>query len=322
MNQKSRTRPDQSIDRRLREKVREAKARGRTYETHAAPPVMVRGGLAGSPLPLRKSSKSKAKRRVDVTLNVPGAEMRLPSLPQISLDLRMLSALLTASLAFLLYYFWNSSTFRVDAAEIVGLQRLNSRDVNTVLNVSGEAVFALDPQMIIQQAKEAFPEFSTISVEIALPRSVVVTVEERVPILTWRQDGRTVLVDAKGVSFPMRDMAGAAPALVVDAFSAPPMQQLSETADPAQMQFMPVEMVSAILSMSAQAPKGTPLIYDAKHGLGWKDKTWEVYFGDMRDMDMKLRIYRAMVKQFERDGVQPELISVEFPHAPYYRLER
>jgi cell division septal protein FtsQ len=234
----------------------------------------------------------------------------------------MLSALLTASLAFLLYYFWNSSTFRVDAAEIVGLQRLNSRDVNTVLNVSGEAVFALDPQMIIQQAKEAFPEFSTISVEIALPRSVVVTVEERVPILTWRQDGRTVLVDAKGVSFPMRDMAGAAPALVVDAFSAPPMQQLSETADPAQMQFMPVEMVSAILSMSAQAPKGTPLIYDAKHGLGWKDKTWEVYFGDMRDMDMKLRIYRAMVKQFERDGVQPELISVEFPHAPYYRLER
>jgi hypothetical protein len=82
-------------------------------------------------------------------------------------------------------------------------------------------------------------------------------------------------------------------------------------------------MVSAILSMSAQAPAGTPLIYDALHGLGWKDAAgWEVYFGDIRDIEMKLRVYQALVKRLQGEGLQPALISVEYVHSPYYRLER
>ncbi len=323
VSHRTRTRRDQGIDRRLREKVRQAKARGDAYEKYRLPPVMVRGGLVGTPLPLRKPGKSRAKRRFDVTLNMPGAEMRLPSLPQVSIDLRLLSGVLVAALGFLVYQLWNSPSFRVEGAEIVGLQRLNSRDVNTVLNIEGESIFAIDPQALEQSALEAFPEFSSVKVEVGLPRSVEVTVEERLPILTWHQEGRTVLVDANGIAFPQRELGGAAPSVVVEASSSPPVIQLPGTLETSSSQFMTVEMVSAILSMSAQAPKDTPLVYDAKHGLGWKDaRGWDVYFGDVKDIDMKLRVYNAMLNKFKKDKVQPVLVSLEYAHAPYYRLEK
>jgi hypothetical protein len=200
---------------------------------------------------------------------------------------------------------------------------LNSRDVNTILNVEGESIFAIDPQALEQSAREAFPEFASVKVDVGLPRNVVVTVEERLPILTWRQEGRTVLVDANGVAFPQRELGGVTPSVVVEAFSSPPVIQQAGMLETRSSQFMPVAMVSAILSMSAQAPKDTPLVYDAKHGLGWKDgRGWDVYFGDVKDIDMKLRVYNAMLKKFDKDGIQPVLVSLEYVHAPYYRLEK
>jgi hypothetical protein len=131
-----------------------------------------------------------------------------------------------------------------------------------------------------------------------------------------------VLVDANGVAFPQRELGGATPAVVVEASSSPPVMQQAGTLETNASQFVPVEMVSAILSMSAQAPKDTLLVYDAKHGLGWKDpRGWNAYFGNIKDIDMKLRVYNAMLEKLKKDDVQPVLISLEYVHAPYYRLE-
>jgi hypothetical protein len=133
-----------------------------------------------------------------------------------------------------------------------------------------------------------------------------------------------VLIDAQGVSFPQRNEGEVATAIVVDALDAPPMAEAAPAPEQnGSAQFMPVEMVTAILSMSAQAPQSTPLVYDKLHGLGWVDaKGWEAYFGDVQDMETKLRVYRALVTRFEQEGIQPALISVEHVHTPYYRMER
>ena len=66
------------------------------------------------------------------------------------------------------------------------------------------------------------------------------------------------------------------------------------------------------------------LVYDSVHGLGWNDpKGWEVYFGsEDQDMEMKLTVYQALVDRLENEGIQPAMISVEYVHAPYYRMER
>jgi cell division protein FtsQ len=327
--------------------------RSRSIDDHSMPPVMVRGGSQSLPLPARKPSK-KVRRRFDVELGS-GAELRLPALPQVRAGWRLLSGILVLVLGGLLYQLWNSPGFRVDGIEVNGLQRLTSTDVNAVLDIQGEPIFLMNAAGIRKQLEEAFPEFSSVRVVIALRNKVTVTVEERLPILTWRQDGRTILVDAQGFAFPQREGAPDGPSLTVEAASSPPgaeasldslpeqatalelagltsslsdlgsgeTQDLEKSVPEARAPFLPAEMVSAILSMSGQAPRGAALVYDEQHGLGYRDSQgWAIYFGDVSDMGMKLNVYKALVSRLHQEGIQPVLISVENVHAPYYRVEQ
>ncbi len=303
--------------------TRKRKFRQFESSVRPAPPVMFRGDSGSISLPFRKKSQKKARRRIDLVLNVPGAEMRLPALPGFSFNMRWVSGLIVLSLSFLLYQLWYSPSFLIEEVELNGLQRLSSRDVNTVLDLVDEPIFMLDVSELESKLLTAFPEFSQVQVEIGLPNSVRVTVEERVPILTWHQDGRTILVDAKGVAFPMRGENTTLPSLVVEASSSPPVAVGEPQPTGVTAQIMNVEMVSAILSMSAQAPEGIPLAYDAQHGLGWKDPNgWDVYFGEISNMAVKLNIYQALLEKLDQEDIKPSLVSVEYIHSPYFRAER
>jgi cell division protein FtsQ len=285
-------------------------------------PVMVRGDSMAVPTTV-KTRRNKVRRRYDLALNVPGAEVRLPALPVIRVGWRLVSFMLTILLVGGLYFAWTSPIFQVQKADISGLQRLNEASVNAVLDVGGEPIFTANPVKMKTKLLEAFPELTSASIIIKLPNTVTVNIVERVPILVWRQDGKSVLVDADGYAFPVREPDAIEPNLVVEANHAPPVEMPPVDPDVTQMRFLPVEMVSGILSMSALVSANTPIVYDAKHGLGWKDKRgWEVYFGNAGDMDMKLKIYTAVVKKLKAEKITPALISVEYVHAPYYRLER
>jgi hypothetical protein len=303
------------------------------------PPVMVRSRTAWGLAPERKRSK-KARRRFDVALPMQGAEMRLPALPQLAIGWRVVSFGLVLLLAAAVYFFWNSPKFQVNDAKIDGLQRVSSRDVETVMGAAGQPVFSLDASQLRQKLAETFPEFSAVAVQIGIPNSLVVKVTERKPVLTWQQDGKTNLVDANGVAFPLRTGAKPGPGPVVEAKGAPPSVPLpavinpseiaaitgraaiSETVKTASRQLMSPEMVTAILTLAPSAPQGTVLVYDAQHGLGWKDKRgWDIYFGDAQDIDNKLQVYKALVKYLQSKEIQPVLISVEHVYAPYYRAE-
>jgi cell division septal protein FtsQ len=303
--------------------ARPVKFKENRYEERSVPPVLIRGAdLEGISWQTKPRGKSKPKRRYDVALSMPGVEMRLPSLPQVAFGWRMMSFLIVVALSAFLYHLWSSPQYHVQATQIKGLQRISTQDVNAVLNVNGESIFSVSAGELRKRLKQAFPEFSSVDVSVSLPGEVAVQVEERQPILVWRQEGRTTLVDANGVSFPMRDQNTPLPPVTVDAHGSPPVQDV-ELNDNAMEQFMPVEMVSAILSMSAQAPKNTPIMFDPQRGLGWKDtQGWEVYFGDMSNMDMKLRLYKSILSKLDDEDVMPALISVEHVHLPYYRLER
>lgn len=314
------TRTARSADAPRRQRRTQAAERVVSRE-RGVPPVMVRGGMPDMSWQTGRRT-SRPKRRYDFTLNVPGAEMRLPAIPQVTIGWRLFSFAIAASLLALLYTLWTSPRFQVEGAEISGLQRISSRDVNTVMDVRGEPVFALDARQLRARLQEAFPEFAAVQVDIALPARVSVVVEERQPVLTWKQEGRTLLVDAQGVAFPLRSLDDSYPTLVVEAMGLPAV----EAADLHQIQssqFMPVEMISSLVSLSAQAPQGTPLVYDPLRGFGWMDPAgWQVYVGDVTEMEMKLRLYGAMVKMLQQAGEQPALVSVEFVHNPYYRLNR
>jgi hypothetical protein len=87
---------------------------------------------------------------------------------------------------------------------------------------------------------------------------------------------------------------------------------------------MTLEMVAALDRMDNHAPKGVPIAYDPRHGLGWHDtkRDWDVYFGlDLSNIEEKLIVYDAIRQKMREDGISPAMISVEHVHAPYYRLE-
>jgi cell division protein FtsQ len=285
------------------------------------------------------------RRRFDVALNTQGAEMRLPSLPQVRVGWRVVSVALAAFLAVVLYQLWTLPIYQVDAAEVVGLKRLTSSHINSALNLEGQRIFTLDPLSLEQELIDSFAEFSSVSVEIGLPQTVMISVTERIPVLIWRQEGRSNLVDADGMTFPLRENSAVGNYPVVEAAGNPQILTVDEPSESAQESsltdallgklsfgvsmpskakpLLTPEMASAILVMARQIPDGATMIYHTDHGLGWKDRRgFEVFVGDAQNMEMKMVVYKAILQQLKASETRPAMISVEFVHAPYYQVEQ
>lgn len=315
------------------------------------PPVMVRGSA-------RPVATPRSRRLYNVSLGATGAEMRLPSMPRLRVGWRVISFLLVGLLAYALYEVWNSPQFHVKTVQISGLQRLDSNAVLEVIDIGDQPIFMIDPKRIEQSLLVAFAEFLDASVVIQPPDTVLVTVTERVPALIWKVDGRSYLVDNLGMIFPLRDEEVQMSYPVVEATDSPPLphwaaqELLKETEqaldttglfeslglvsvedlakpEPARP-FMTPEMVSVVLMISERLPEGAVLIYNTENGLGWQDRRgWNVYFGGIGQQDLagatsefeiKLQVYQAILDHLRAQDTKPALISVEYLHAPYYRL--
>lgn len=316
-----------------------------------SPPVMVRDYRMETPSMVNRTYTRKNRRRIDIPLNIPGAEMHLPSLPAFRLSTGWLAVLLLATLLAAGYFLWNAPLFQVQSAQVLGNSRLDATDINAVLGVNGKPIFTLRKAELEQSLLAAFPELASVVIRIELPSSVQARVVERVPVLTWRQGDSIQLIDQEGFAFSLRLTASTVISPVVEAAGNPPglgltsqdaatlladqLAASSEEAEQApagdqaeqapqkQEPFLKPEMVSSILSMASAAPQGAVLVYQPEHGLGWLDaRGWEVYLGDAQDIVAKLNVYDAILLRLEDEEIQPALISVEHVHNPYFRLER
>ena len=102
----------------------------------------------------------------------------------------------------------------------------------------------------------------------------------------------------------------------------------SETAEETETPILPTpsvdpQFVASVLKLRTYIPAGAALLYDPENGLGWTDaQGWQVYLGtDVSQIDVKLVEYQKIVTALLEQNLQPVLISVEYIHAPYYRLE-
>ncbi|HUF37931.1 MAG TPA: FtsQ-type POTRA domain-containing protein [Anaerolineales bacterium] len=299
-------------------------------------PVMIRGARAD--IPVRHKKSPRVRRRFDIALGAPGAEVQLPAMPFVRPSWRWLSATIAAGLVALLGLFWSHPVFMIGTIEVEGLQRLEAREVHLVIGLRDVPIFTVDPAVMEHDLLLAFPEFAAVEVRVGLPNRVMIRVEERQPVLGWRNEQGLVLVDEAGVSFPARGLvneagedtaAGGSRLPIVEA----PDLIMDVTGDeaPAQdlnpyigRQLLTPDLVAAILTVTQKAPANAAILYDPDHGIGWLDPAgWVVYFGtDGRDIGAKLEMYAAIVLDLTARGIRPGMISVEFLHAPYYRMER
>ena len=301
-------------------------SRRRAPRSHAGqPPVLARRGLQAMATPLRR--QKTPRRRYDLTLSVPGAEVRLPSLPAVRFSWRIASGVLVALMLLTIYAVLFSPVFQVELLEVEGLQRLTLDDLSQALGIAGEPVVSLNPMLIRQELLNAFPDLSQVKVFVGLPASVRLVITERQPLVAWSRSGETVWVDEEGVVFPQRGEAP--PGLVHVEANALPLLSIPLFEDAADQSFVQdaerinPQLVNVLLAMSKYMPGSAGMVFDDQRGFGWGDERgWDVYFGPrLTDIDQKLLVYQVIVDRLQAEGIQPALISVEYLHAPYYRME-
>lgn len=302
------------------------------------PPVMARGGMEG--MATRKSRRKPPKRRFDIPLgglvaDAMGAEVRIPALPGLHLDGRLLSGAMVLMLIICLVFIWQSPALRIAEIETHGFQRVTNAEITSVLGVVGESAFLIDTRQASETLTAYFPELKELRVKVSLPAKLEISAIERQPVLTWAQGDTELWVDSEGISFLVR---GEPPADIVRVKaqsapegSLPALAEAEMTPLPGEMLVtapslrLPPDLVSAIVKIKSEIPQDAQLLYNAEHGLGWNDKQygWKVFFGSQTDdIDQKLVVYQTVAAKLRAEGIKPVLVSVEFLHAPFYRMEQ
>ena len=282
------------------------------------------------------TTSNRQRRQVYLPTGTPGSELRLPTLPRLSFSWRWLSVALALWMVVLLYMMLNSSKFEVSTINLSGGIRVPSEEVLAVLNVSGGSIIRVKPAQVEEQILATFPDIKSAQVEVSLPDTLNVVIEERIPAILWLENNQELFwIDQDGYTFsvrgeanlPIRVYANTTPPYAlgyVDPKSVVTEEVIEEEEEPVKL-IPPIDptFVQAVQKLNAIKPADTPMLYDVKNGLGWTDPHgWQVYFGTRtNDFDMKLLEYSHIVDAILDKNLQPVLISMEFLHAPFYRLE-
>ena len=261
----------------------------------------------------------RAARAQHYAISLGRTAVRAPALTLPQFGPRWVSALAMAALIFLLITLWTSSAFTITGAEIHGNQRLSQSEVSTSLGLLGQPIFKAVPSQIEGSLRVDYPILKQVNVHVAFPNQVIVTVAERTPLLAWDLDGQVTWIDADGVAFkPEGQVQGL---IQVKASGTPPQTALDPGTPLYDRPFISQGTVQAMQALYPFVPSGVAMTYDPQYGLGWQDPHgWSVYFGTTtQDIQMKLRVYQAIVASFTHQGIQPTLISMEYLDAPFYK---
>ena len=289
--------------------------------TRPAPPPVTTRVSSTTPV-LTKARRGSNRNRYNVAFGL--SEVRLNkrgfSLPSFDTDWRTTALVSIVLLGALIYLAFTLPYFQVSGATVTGNNRLSPEEINAVLGVTGDPIFLVHPDQVATQLLTNYPELAAAEVSISLPNHVNVTVTERQPVILWQQDGGMTWIDAAGVAFLPRGLVTGL--VMVNGLGMPPVVAAPDEAQFGPKPFVQKELVSAILALAPKVPADSTMIYDPSYGLGWKDsRGWNAFFGtSLKNMPLKAIVYEALVNSLIEQGQTPELISVAYPSAPYYRL--
>ncbi|MDO9545744.1 MAG: FtsQ-type POTRA domain-containing protein [Pelolinea sp.] len=256
---------------------------------------------------------------------------------------RLLSFLIICACSIALLTAWRSPQYEVSSVQIKGLSRLSEDEVLDTLNIYGKHIFALEKSSVIEPLIREFPELRDIRVEFSLPATVFLNVKERQPMIAWQTTDLQIWIDSEGYLIPARGeteqmltiQANAMPAYRILVYEdienienviRDKPQIKDESGDQTFFSYpkqIDGNLLTAILQLNAWMPGESVLLYQEKRGIGWKDvRGWDVFIGSkLENINDKMVMYETIVRELEKQGIQPSMVSVEFLHAPYYRLD-
>jgi len=269
---------------------------------------------------MAESAPFRQARRLN-TPNLPGINIQMP---RIRFGPRWISFFLTVLCLSILYLMLNTNPFIVYNSDISGNNRINAQEIQSVLGVENQSIVTINPTQIESNILAAFPDVSTVKVNLNIPNGVNVKIEEREPVAVWQQQsGETFWVDAFGYKFQQRGQVDGLP--IIMAAGDPPVSIIENTDQVVGVKpFLPDDLSKTITALSMNLPEGSNLVFDPQYGLGWNDpKGWKVFFGhSYQESALKLQVYQIMLDHLAKENIQPTMISVEYPNAPFYRVEQ
>jgi cell division protein FtsQ len=293
----------------------------------------------------KANKRNLSDRLYPLSANALSGENKPKERVKIRISWRFFSALLTLVFSACLLAGWQLADFKASAIEISGAERITPEEVNAVFNVSQQPIFTVIPEEIIQKISHSFPEFKNINARAVIPNKISISVQERNPILTWKMNNVTLWVDEEGIIIPARGkfddlLIIESPSLPVISYpkpeneSEPMIDKYQEKRDYWKLpkysmtwfeyhRHIETGLLNAIVQLNTQIPSERTFLYDPHRGLGWNDSHgWRIFVGlDLEKINEKMLAYSRIVSELTSQGIHPSLVSVEYLHAPYYRMD-
>lgn len=248
------------------------------------------------------------------------------NMPHISYGPRWLSFILASVCLAVLYMMLNVQPFVAGDATIIGNKRVSVQEIQDVLAIKGQPIITLDPTMVENRILASFQDISSAHVDLSISQGISVTIQERIPVAAWQQQsGETFWLDADGYKFAARGQVDSLPVII--SYGDPPAIPVpvdDKKTTPEVARFIPEVLSQSIGKLSQYMPTGASLIFDPQYGIGWLDPSGlKVYFGQSFDgSSTKIKVYQALLDHLATAEIQPVMISVEYPNAPFYRIEQ
>lgn len=147
MSRVHRIREEQGIGSRKSPQTRRTQGTSRlssSVPSRRMPPVLSRSEIGVNTAAL--DNRPVPRRRVDVPLSSPGAEIRLPAMPAVSNKWRLLSGVVSVSLLLGLILLTNNGLFQVNGIQVQGLERFTEGDISQAINITGSSIFFINPE--------------------------------------------------------------------------------------------------------------------------------------------------------------------------------
>lgn len=256
---------------------------------------------------------------------------------------RVISLLFIGIFAYALHTAWQSPEYRIASVEVSGVQRLSEEEILDLIELNGNHIFAVEPESIRGKIASSFPELKDIQVIVSIPARIEIRVNERQPMIAWKTDDNLLWIDTEGYLIPARGET--TEMLSIQADSLPAYELKKDISNPGvgkQISDKPLAkpsgsgfsffsqdkqidnaLLTAALQLNAWMPEEKTLLYQRIRGLGWHDERgWDVFVGQkLERINDKMVMYETIVRELENQGISPTLVSVEFLHAPYYRMD-
>lgn len=245
--------------------------------------------------------------------------------------------IIVAALGAGLNFALNNATFHVQQVRIAGTHDADLISAIQHMGMQGQDIFLLNQTAVLKQL-DAWPLVRSARLDIQLPNTVTVTVQERVPVVLW-QSGRTTyalaqdgtvlaplsaLSDSQGLPTVVDNRQGVhmRPGARLDAAQIAFAQQLAQQLPnvqgvaPFRLQYVNRITVNGQTVPANQAGAGSYVVVSA-HG-------WQAYMGDaVNAISLKDRVLelQEVLHIAQQEHVQLATIDVRFGWRPTYTVQ-